>query len=320
MSQNLDIARATLLERAGLAETDLAKVMDRLLSSSIDAADIYFQNSRLESWALDDGIVKEASHSIEQGAGLRAISGEKTGFAYTEDLQLGDLLEAAGAARAITRVGQKGGVRVREADPRPALYPADNPLDSLSEQDKIALLQRLDSAARALDPRVQQVMCSVVAAHDVILIADSDGVLVGDVRPLVRLNVQVIAADGARREQGSAGGGARSSLTYFLEQDRALGIAEEAVRQALLNLDAIDAPAGTMPVVLGPGWPGVLLHEAVGHGLEGDFNRKGTPPSPGASASGWHATVHSGRRRHPGRSARIAERRRRGHADARTRC
>jgi TldD protein len=276
MSQTLDIARATLLERPGLAEADLAKVMDRLLSSSIDAADIYFQHSRLESWVLDDGIVKEASHSIEQGVGLRAISGEKTGFAYTEDLHLGDLLEAAGAARAITRAGQQGQVRVRGAEPRPALYPAINPLDSLSEQDKIALLKRLDAAARAQDSRVQQVMCSVVAAHDVVLIADSDGALAGDVRPLVRLNVQVIAADGTRREQGSAGGGARSSLTYFLEEDRALGIAEEAVRQALLNLDAIDAPAGTMPVVLGPGWPGVLLHEAIGHGLEGDFNRKGT--------------------------------------------
>ncbi|MFM1892111.1 MAG: peptidase modulator of gyrase, partial [Pseudomonadota bacterium] len=276
MNQSLDIARQTLLDTPGLAEQDLARVMDRLLAAKIDAADVYFQHSRLESWVLDDGIVKEGSHSIEQGAGLRAVAGEKTGFAYTDDLRLPDLLEAAGAARAIARAGQEARLKVQGRAPATALYPAINPLDSLSEQEKIALLQRVDATARAQDPRVQQVVCSLVAAHDVVLVAASDGSLVGDVRPLVRLNVQVIAEDKGRREQGSAGGGARAPLSYFLEHDRAEQLAHEAVRQALVNLEAVDAPAGTLPVVLGPGWPGVLLHEAVGHGLEGDFNRKGT--------------------------------------------
>jgi TldD protein len=276
MSQPLDIARQTLLDLPGLQEHDLARVMDRLLAADVDAADVYFQHSRLESWVLEDGLIKEGNHTIEQGAGLRAVSGEKTGFAYTDDLRLEDLLEAAGAARAIARGGRQGRLQVRAAAPAKPLYPAINPLDSLDADAKIGLLKRLDAEARAQDPRVQQVVCSIVAAHDVVLVAASDGSLAGDVRPLVRVNVQVIAADGGRREQGSAGGGARAPLTYLLDEDRALGLAREAVRQALVNLEAIDAPAGTLPVILGPGWPGVLLHEAIGHGLEGDFNRKGT--------------------------------------------
>ncbi len=276
MTSALQIARQTLLDTPGLDEHDLERVMDRLLAAQVDAADVYFQRSRLESWVLDDGIIKEGSHSIEQGAGLRAVSGEKTGFAYTDDLRLSDLLEAAGAARAIARAGQTGRIQVQGRNGGGALYPAIDPLDTLNEADKIDLLRHVDAAARALDPRVQQVVCSLVAAHDVVLVAASDGSLVGDVRPLVRLNVQVIVAADGRREQGSAGGGARAPLGYFLEQDRGLDLAREAVRQALVNLDAVDAPAGTLPVVLGPGWPGVLLHEAIGHGLEGDFNRKGT--------------------------------------------
>lgn len=276
MTSALQIARQTLLDTPGLDEHDLERVMDRLLAARVDAADVYFQRSRLESWVLDDGIIKEGSHSIEQGAGLRAVSGEKTGFAYTDDLRLSDLLEAAGAARAIARAGQTGRIQVQGRNGGGALYPAIDPLDTLNEADKIDLLRHVDAAARALDPRVQQVVCSLVAAHDVVLVAASDGSLVGDVRPLVRLNVQVIVAADGRREQGSAGGGARAPLGYFLEQDRGLDLAREAVRQALVNLDAVDAPAGTLPVVLGPGWPGVLLHEAIGHGLEGDFNRKGT--------------------------------------------
>jgi len=276
MSQALDIARHTLLDAPGLTEQHLEQVMNRLLSHQVDQADIYFQASRLESWVLDDGIIKEGNHNIEQGAGLRAISGDKTGFAYTDDLHLEDLLSAAGNARAIARAGQSGRVAVQAERPSQDLYPALNPLDTLQAQDKIELLQRLDQAARAADPRVQQVVVSLVAAHDVMLVADSDGSLHGDVRPLVRCNVQVIVEQDGRREQASSGGGARSALDFLLQEDRALGFAREAVRQALVNLEAVDAPAGTMPVVLGPGWPGVLLHEAVGHGLEGDFNRKGT--------------------------------------------
>jgi len=276
MSQALDIARHTLLDTPGLTENHLDQVMDRLLSHQVDQADIYFQASRLESWVLDDGIIKEGNHSIEQGAGLRAISGDKTGFAYTDDLRLNDLLSAAGNARAIARAGQSGSVAVRASRPQQSLYPALNPLDSLTEQDKLELLRRLDAEARAADPRVKQVTVSLVAAHDVVLVADSEGGLHGDVRPLVRCSIQVIVEQNGRREQASSGGGARSALDFLLQEDRALGYAREAVRQALVNLEAIDAPAGTMPVVLGPGWPGVLLHEAVGHGLEGDFNRKGT--------------------------------------------
>ena len=276
MTQSIAIARETLLDNPGLSEGKLAQVMDRLLSRQVDAADIYFQYGRLESWVLEDGIIKEGSHSIEQGAGLRAISGEKTGFAYTDDLALPRLLEAAGAARAIAQAGQHGSRAVASTVSAPVLYEPINPLESLDAAQKIALMRAADAEARAADPRVTQVIVSLVAAHDIILVLDSDGGLNGDVRPLVRMNVQVIVEQDGRREQGSSGGGARQSLTYFQDEDRARGYAREAVRQALVNLDAVAAPAGMMPVVLGPGWPGVLLHEAVGHGLEGDFNRKGT--------------------------------------------
>ena len=276
MSVSTAIARETLLDTPGLSEGHLAQVMDRLLSRQVDAADIYFQYGRLESWVLEDGIIKEGSHSIEQGAGLRAISGEKTGFAYTDSLELPRLLDAAGAARAIAQAGQNGA----RALPAPAaatqLYAPINPLDSLDELQKIDLMRRADAAARSADARVQQVIVTLVAAHDVILVMDNSGRIAGDVRPLVRMNVQVIVEQGGKREQGSAGGGARQALDFFIDDDRALGYAREAVRQALVNLDAAPAPAGLLPVVLGPGWPGVLLHEAVGHGLEGDFNRKGT--------------------------------------------
>jgi TldD protein len=276
MTQSTAIARATLLDAPGLSETHLAKVMDRLLSRQVDAADIYFQYSRLESWVLEDGIIREGSHGIEQGAGLRAVSGEKTGFAYTDTLALPKLLDAAGAARAIAQAGQHGAQAVAGRDDPTALYAAINPLESLSEAEKIDLLRRADAEARAADPRVRQVIASLVAAHDMILVMDNSGQISGDVRPLVRMNVQVIVEHDGKREQGSAGGGARQGLDFFISEERALGYAREAVRQALVNLDAVAAPAGMLPVVLGPGWPGVLLHEAVGHGLEGDFNRKGT--------------------------------------------
>jgi TldD protein len=276
MSQSLALARETLLERPGLTEQQLGQVMDRLLSRQVDAADIFFQYGRLESWVLEDGIIKEGNHSIDQGAGLRAVSGEKTGFAYTDSLDVARLMDAAGAARAIARAGEHGARALVGGRDATALYEPINPLTTMSEAEKLDLMRRCDVEARAADPRVQQVIVSLVAAHDTVLIMDHTGQISGDVRPLVRLNVQVIVEQDGRREQGHSGGGARQGLGYFVEDERALGYAREAARQALVNLDAVPAPAGLLPVVLGPGWPGVLLHEAVGHGLEGDFNRKGT--------------------------------------------
>jgi TldD protein len=277
MSDLIQIAQDAILAPVGLIESDLDRMLGELTGSAIDAADIYFQSSRLESWVLEDGIIKEGSHNIEQGAGIRAISGEKTGFAYSDELQLPMLLDAAKAARAISSSGVDRSVKVAGGERvGRQLYAPINPLPSLSEADKVELLRRVDAEARKQDPRVKQVIVSLVGAQDVVLVAAIDGSMSADVRPLVRLNVHVIAEENGRREQGSSGGGGRDAFDLFLHEERALGYAREAVRQALVNLDAVDAPAGTMPVVLGPGWPGVLLHEAVGHGLEGDFNRKGT--------------------------------------------
>ncbi|MES9936933.1 MAG: metalloprotease TldD [Sedimenticola sp.] len=276
MSDPLDIAQATLLDPVSLKPQHLDQAMDQLLANQVDAADLYFQTGRLESWVLEEGIIREGSYNIEQGVGVRAISGEKTGFAYSDEIELPALLEAARTARAIARSGQQGQIRITQRPTRQHLYEPISPLDTLSEEEKVSLLRRLDQEARGQDPRVQQVTASLVAAHDVVLVASSDGTLSGDVRPLVRCNVHVIVEENGRREQGSSGGGARQAFQFFLDEERALGYAREAVRQALVNLEAQPAPAGTMPVVLGSGWPGVLLHEAVGHGLEGDFNRKGT--------------------------------------------
>ncbi len=276
MPDALTTARNTLLTPAALAESDLERVMDQLLTRRLDAADLYLQSSRLESWVLEDGIIREGSHSIGQGAGIRAVCGEKTGFAYTDEIRLPTLLEAAKTARAIVRSGGQGRSRIRPAAHPARLYPLTNPLDSISGEEKVDLLYRLDAEARRQDPRVKQVIASLVAAHDVVLVADSEGGLHADVRPLVRCNVHVIVESSGRREQGSSGGGARHSLQYFIDGERGLGYAREAVRQALVNLEATAAPAGAMSVVLGAGWPGILLHEAIGHGLEGDFNRKGT--------------------------------------------
>ncbi len=271
----LETARRTLLEPAGLDLHHLRQVIEQLAVHGVDAADLYLQHHRLESWVLEDGIVKEGSFSLERGAGLRAIHGEKTGFAYTEELTLENLLEAATSARAITRTGRSGRIAVGSPARPDPLYTAEDPVGSLPDEEKLALLRRLDATAREADPRVKQVTVSLAAAHEVILVLDEQGRLAADVRPLVRCNVQVIAEQNGRREQGSAGGGGRTTLEFFLEEERALGYAREAVRQALVNLEAVETPAGPMTVVLGPGWPGILLHEAVGHGLEGDFNRKG---------------------------------------------
>jgi TldD protein len=269
-------AREALLSPYGLGENDLQKVLDQLMGHSIDNADLYFQISRHESWMLEDGIVREGHHGIEQGVGVRALSGEKTGFAYSDEIILPALTEAADAARAIARSGRQGTVQAWQQQAGQRLYLPADPLNSLDADQKITLLRELDAEARRLDPRVKQVVVSLAGSHEVVLVAASDGTLAADVRPLVRMNVSVIAEQGERREQGSAGGGGRIDYSYFQQQDRGLEYAQEAVRQALLNLEAVPAPAGPMPVVLGPGWPGVLLHEAVGHGLEGDFNRKGS--------------------------------------------
>ncbi|HET7268870.1 MAG TPA: metalloprotease TldD [Oleiagrimonas sp.] len=275
MSSSLALAESRLLEPAGLGRSDLERVFGQLTGPSIDAADLYFQHSRSESWVLEDGIVKNGRHAIEQGVGVRAMAGEKTGFAYSDDIVLPQLLEAAGAARAIARDGHGAGTPLAVTGAR-ALYPAIDPVESLPNEDKITVLREVDAWARARDPRIKQVVVSIAATLDTVLVAASDGTLAADVRPLVRLNVQVIAEQDGRREQGFAGGGGRYGYRELLDNGKAKAWASEAVRVALVNLEAVDAPAGSMPVVLGPGWPGVLLHEAIGHGLEGDFNRKGT--------------------------------------------
>lgn len=276
MTNALALAESRLLASAGLETQQLEHVFARLMSPGIDFADLYFQNSRHESWVLEDGIVKEGAHSIEQGVGLRAISGEKTGFAYSDEIRLPSLLEAAGAARAIARAGQEGTAHPLTQHHGRSLYAPVDPIDSLDSESKVRLLREVDAFVRSADARVRQVIVSLVGVVDTVLVARSDGILAGDVRPLVRCNVQVIVEQNGRREQGYAGGGGRVSYPELLQSGRALDFAREALRQALVNLEAVDAPAGSMPVVLGPGWPGVLLHEAVGHGLEGDFNRKGT--------------------------------------------
>jgi TldD protein len=276
MNELLTQAEHRLLRPGGLSANDLERVFARLTGPSIDAADLYFQHSRSESWVLEDGIVKEGNHSIEQGVGVRALSGEKTGFAYSDEIVLPSLLEAAGSARAIAQASANGTGKPLAITTARALYPAIDPIETLSSEDKIALLREIDALCRSLDPRVKQVIASVAASLETMLLAASDGTLAADVRPLVRINVQVIAEQNGRRESGSAGGGGRYGFKELLENGRAHAFAREAVRVALVNLDSVDAPAGNMPVVLGPGWPGVLLHEAIGHGFEGDFNRKGT--------------------------------------------
>jgi len=277
MSNNLDIARRTLLAPAGLDESDIDRLLGQILTHRVDYADLYFQYSRHESWSLEEGQVKSGSYNVEQGVGVRAVSGEKTGFAYSDEILLPALTDAATAARAIARSGANTSTPVRQrSGVALKLYAPLDPLASLEDAAKVKLLETVEAEAKHADPRVIQVMASLSGVQEVILVARSDGGLAADVRPLVRLNVTVIVESNGRRETGSHGGGGRVSYQYFLENDFARIYAREAVRQALVNLDADDAPAGSMQVVLGPGWPGILLHEAIGHGLEGDFNRKGT--------------------------------------------
>ncbi len=276
MSDIIQQAEDLILAPAGFSINDIDTVMGSLLSSSIDQADVYFQSSRSESWLLEDGIVKDGNFNIEQGVGLRAVSGEKTGFAYSEELALPNLLEAAKSVRAIASKGQSGIIKGWSKNTVPALYQPLDPLSTLSREDKVALLKSIDQQTRQLDPRIEQVTVSLIGVYEVILVATEDGRLSSDIRPLVRMNVSVIVEENGKREQGGSGGGGRHGYEFFIEEDRAMDYAREAVRLALVNLEAVDAPAGNMTVVLGPGWPGILLHEAIGHGLEGDFNRKGS--------------------------------------------
>ena len=273
---SLDKATELMLVPTGVGLPDLEKAMNRLMTRQLDYADLYCQSMRYETWTVEDGIVREGVFSLDQGVGVRAISGEKTGFAYADQLDLESLTDAVQAARSIAHAGGNQQYRIGSRPEAKALYPAVNPLPSRSDEDKVALLARLDRDVRAMDSRVVQVVASLIGLHDVVLIVGSDGTLAADVRPLVRLNVSVILEDGDRREQGYAGGGGLGDLSLVMNEEASLGIASEAVRQAAVNMDAIPAPAGNMTVVLGAGWPGVLLHEAIGHGLEGDFNRKKT--------------------------------------------
>jgi TldD protein len=271
----LQTAQNTLLAPFDLEARKLERVFGTLAQRKVDYADLYFQYSRYEGWSLEEGIVKSGSFNIEQGVGVRAVSGEKTAFAYSDEISLNALQDAAKATRAIASAGQARQVKSNPGKTPVALYRDVDPIASLPSELKVSLLQRLEQKCRALDPRVTQVMASLGGEYEVVLVARADGMLAPDVRPLVRLSVQVIAEQNGRRETGTAGGGGRTDYSHFT--DAVLdGYARQAVSQALVNLEARPAPAGTMTVVLGPGWPGVLLHEAVGHGLEGDFNRKGS--------------------------------------------
>ncbi|MEC5399504.1 metalloprotease TldD [Uliginosibacterium sp. H1] len=271
----LSLAERTLLAPSGLSLGALDGVFGDMLAHKLDDADLYFQYQRAEGWSLEEGIVKSGSFNIEQGVGVRAVAGEKTAFAYSDDITLTALKEAARATRAIAAQGKTRRVKVAAGKLPPALYASADPIASLPDAEKIRLLERLEAAARAEDPRVVQAMAYLAATWEVVLVARADGHVAADVRPLVRVSLTVILEENGRREQGSSGGGGRAD--YRLFTDAVLrDYAHRAVHQARTNLVAIPAPAGTMTVVLGSGWPGILLHEAIGHGLEGDFNRKGS--------------------------------------------
>ncbi|MCA3130072.1 MAG: metalloprotease TldD [Betaproteobacteria bacterium] len=273
--RSLDAAEATLLLPFGLDTRALQGVLGSIMAHDVDLADLFFQYTRSEGWSLEEGQVKSGSFAIEQGVGVRAVSGDKTAFAYSDEIGAGALESAAKATRAIARQGGEGRAALIRRGPARALYPALDPLASLADTQKVALLERLERFARDLDPRITQVVAGLAGEYEVVLVVRHDGLMAADVRPLVRVSLQVIAEQDGRREQGTAGGGGRVDYGRF---DDALlrHYAERAVHQAITNLDARPAPAGTMTVVLGPGWPGILLHEAIGHGLEGDFNRKGS--------------------------------------------
>ncbi|WIM05433.1 MAG: metalloprotease TldD [Candidatus Nitricoxidivorans perseverans] len=271
-------AEQCLLAPYGLTPGKISSVFGELFGHRIDYADLYFQYARSEAWSLEEGIVKSGSFNIEQGVGVRAVSGDKTAFAYSDEISLPVLRSAARATRAIAAAGAASvapALRGRGLPVPRSLYAAHDPIASLSDSEKVRLLERLEGFARAADSRVTEVMAHVAGSWEVVLVARSDGHLAADVRPLVRVSVTVIMKDGDMREQGSGGGGGRFDYGYFTD-DMLREYARQAVHQASVNLAAKPAPAGTMTVVLGSGWPGILLHEAIGHGLEGDFNRKGS--------------------------------------------
>jgi TldD protein len=276
MLGHLATAQARLLTPFDLNEDSLRRALQLITAHRVDGADLYFQTTRSEGWSLEEGIVKSGSFSIDQGVGVRAVVGEKTAFAYSDSLSEAALNDCATTVRTIAAAGQSKRAKVL---PRHAqglqLYGGEDPIASLDSSAKVALLERIERMARAKDPAVVQVMAGLAAEHETVLIARADGLLAADVRPLVRLSLTVIAERDGRREIGSGGGGGRFGLAYF-NDERLAHYVEQAVGAALTNLESRPAPAGEMTVVLGPGWPGVLLHEAVGHGLEGDFNRKGS--------------------------------------------
>jgi TldD protein len=274
-TSHLEIANEALLVPSGLDSQAIQSVLSNIMSHQVDYADLYFQYSRSESWGLEEGQVKSGAFSIDQGVGVRAISGEKTAFAYSDEINLAALQQAANATKAIASIGAEQSANRIVTPEATSLYLPNDPIASLTAEAKVKLLERLEQFAKQADPRVTQVMASIGGEYEVVMVARSDGVMAADVRPLVRVSIQVIAEQNGRREQGTAGGGGRFDYSYFTDavlQD----YAAKAVHQALVNLDARPAPAGSMTVVLGSGWPGILLHEAIGHGLEGDFNRKGS--------------------------------------------
>jgi TldD protein len=281
--ERLAIAQGLLLDPHGLSESSLQRALAEISQHRVDDADLYFQFTRHEGWSLEEGIVKSGSFSIDQGVGVRAIAGEKTAFAYSDDISQSALMDAARTVRTIAAAGQSKRIKVNAHKPKIAasrtLYAATDPISTLDSAAKVHLLEKIERMARAKDPRIVQVMAGLASEYDVVMVARADGTRAADVRPLVRLSLTVIAeqmVDGnMRREVGSAGGGGRYALGYFTD-DIIANYVDQATRMALINLESRPAPAGEMVVVLGPGWPGILLHEAIGHGLEGDFNRKGS--------------------------------------------
>jgi TldD protein len=275
--ERLATARGLLLDPFGLNETHLSRALAEITAHRVDDADLYFQYTRSEGWSLEEGIVKTGSFSIDQGVGVRAVSGEKTAFAYSDDISEASLLDAARTVRTIATVGKSGRSRVgaKKIAGGRSLYAGLDPIMSMESTAKVQLLERAEKLARSKDPRVAQVMAGLASEYDVVMVARADGTMAADVRPLVRLSITVIAEQNGRREVGSGGGGGRFGLAYF-DDERIESYVNDAVKAALTNLESRPAPAGEMTVVLGPGWPGILLHEAIGHGLEGDFNRKGS--------------------------------------------
>ncbi len=278
LKTSIQIAQQTLLTPYGLTESSIDSVFGDIMTHDADYADLYFQYSRSESWSLEEGRVKSGSFNIDQGVGVRVVAGEKTAFAYSDDITLPAIRDAAIATRSIARAGSDGSAgRIATSVVKlgRSLYMPNDPVSAFSDAEKVKILERLEQFARAIDPRVKEVMGRLSGEYEVVMVARHDGVMAADVRPLVHIGLTVIAEQNGRREQGSTGGGGRFDYRYFTDEILK-AYAEAGVREALINLDARPAPGGQMTVVLGPGWPGILLHEAVGHSLEGDFNRKGS--------------------------------------------